>query len=108
MLKVVAPLSLWTSLGIYRGIQSYNYTYKTNYEEYEMFKDTYISFLVNKPQYYYTKCFQNGLYYGISYINPIILPNIIIKEMYRLEVNIRELDNKLDNKKDKSEYYKLF
>jgi len=56
-----------------------------------------------KPIYFYTNCFISGLFGLIVYGNPIKLPIIIPKEIYRLEVNIRGMNEE----KEKLSFYKI-
>jgi hypothetical protein len=44
-----------------------------------------------------------GLFGSLLYVNPFLFPFIIKKELYRLEVNIRGLDEE----KDKKYYYDI-
>jgi hypothetical protein len=74
IIKVVA--SLWAGLGFYRGVQLYNYRYENGY---------------NKT-YFYLGCFFKGVFGGLLYITPFLLPLIIIKEIYRLEVEIKGIN----------------
>ena len=39
-----------------------------------------------------------GLFGSLLYVNPLLFPLIIKKELYRLEVNIRGLDEEKDKK----------
>ena len=87
MLKVVAPA--WIGLGFYRGVKLYNYTYKYNCIEYEKEENKKKH---KKPTYFYASCFGLGLFGGLMYVNPFFLPITISKEIYRLEVNIRGLN----------------
>ena len=70
--------SSWCGLGFIRGINSYNY----NHNKYG-----------KKEDYLYL----NSVCYGLSgialYINPFLLPFLVHKEIYRLEVNVRNLEN---------------
>jgi hypothetical protein len=68
----------WGGLGFIRGRNSYNYETKENY--------LYIN----------SVCY--GIY-GIGlYINPFLLPFSVHKEIYRLEVNLRNLENEKNTK----------
>jgi hypothetical protein len=78
------PLSI---LGFKRGIDNYDYMYKKN-------KD-----LLNNTYLYSTKT-GVGIFVALCYINPFFLPFILCKEIYRLEVNIRNLEEE-----KKSDYY---
>ncbi len=76
--KYTMPLSLWAGLGFGRGVNSYNYSHKS--------------------PYLYSRSFMCGMLGIFIYINPAFLPLTTYKELYRLEINIRDL-----NKNDK--YY---
>jgi hypothetical protein len=77
--------SSWCGLGFIRGINYYKY--KNN--KYEKEED-----------YLYSSSVCYG-FYGISlYANPFFLPLSVYKEIYRLEVNLRNLENE-----KKTRYY---
>lgn len=98
------------TLGFYRGIKSYNYEHNINIESYQKDmiyynkekerynKDKYPD-LTNeprqpvKPSYFYFSMIGYGLFGILVYINPIIMPIVFVKEMYRLEINLRNIDN---------------
>ena len=63
----------WCGLGFLRGVQSYIYIYNKTHP------------------YLYANIISNGLFGSLVYINPVLLPFIFYKELYRLEVNIRNL-----------------
>jgi hypothetical protein len=75
----------WCGLGFIRGVHDYKY----KHNKYE----------VKKP-YIYLNLIVNGIFGTMIYVNPIFLPFIIYKELYRLEVVIRNLENEKN-----SEYY---
>ena len=64
----------WCGLGFIRGINSYKYD------------------KIKKP-YIYSDSLVDGLIGIFMYGNPMLLPIFIHKELYRLEVNIRNLEN---------------
>jgi len=66
------------TLGFHRGINQYDYDHIYN----NRFK---------KNQVYTDKLFL-GLFGSFIYMNPCFLPIIIHKEIYRLEINIRGLE----------------
>ena len=77
----------WCGLGFYRGIKSYKYTLDND------------AYKKNK-KYFYIDSITYGFYGLILYMNPPMLPFTIYKELYRLEVNVRKLEDE-----KKSEYY---
>jgi hypothetical protein len=78
--------TLLGSLGFTRGVQ--HYTYQTTNR---------------KEQYYYSSAFGFGLGGILMYLNPILIGPTVYKEIYRLEVNLRE-----DLKEEKNtEYYNI-
>jgi len=74
----------WCGLGFVRGINSYTY-HKEKTEN-----------------YLYLHAFGYGCCGIFLYTNPFMLPFSVYKELYRLEVNIRKLDE------NKDFYYQLF
>lgn len=79
--------SSWCGLGFVRGVNSHFYTYK----KYE-----------TKDPMLYSNLITHGLFGVIIYANPFFLPFFISKEIYRIEVNVRNLE-----KEKKSEYYNI-
>lgn len=77
----------WSLLGFKRGLNSYDYNY-------DKFKS------INKDPYLYISKGQQGLIGIFLYINPLFLPINIYREIYRLEVNIRDLEEE-----KKTDYY---
>jgi hypothetical protein len=66
----------WCGLGLIRGINSYNYTFdKYNIREHKLYTDKIL----------------HGFGGMFIYAVPIFLPILIYKEIYRLEVDIRDL-----------------
>jgi hypothetical protein len=69
----------WCSLGFVRGLNAYDYDYK--------------KYPTHDNSYLYSK---KGLF-GIAglclYINPILIWLTIPKEIYRLEINLRDLED---------------
>jgi hypothetical protein len=70
--------SAWSGLGFIRGLQSYKY----NHNKRE-----------NNEPIIYLNSICNGFVGIIIYGNPFCLPLSLYKEIYRLEVNIRKLEN---------------
>jgi len=73
----------WSSLGYKRGAEYYTNT------------------LNNNQEFLYVKQFQNGIFGTFAYMNPLLVMPLICKELYRLEVNIRNLE-----KEKQTNYYK--
>lgn len=77
-LLMAVGYSAWSGLGFIRGLQSYTYNHNKREK--------------NEPIIYL-----NSICYGFFgiciYCNPIFFPVNLYKEMYRLEVNIRKLEN---------------
>jgi hypothetical protein len=78
----------WTALGFSRGIYKYD-----------------AEFVHNEPSkpYLYTSRLGYGLLTVFLYINPFFIPSILGKELYRLEVNLRNLSDE----KKKPDYYQI-
>ena len=66
----------WCGVGFVRGINSYNYN---NYEK--------------KEDYLYLSSLGYGIFGVVLYANPFFLPCSVYKEVYRFEVNFRNLEN---------------
>ena len=75
----------WAALGYKRGTDYYSYSVKRDKNE----------------EFLYVKQFQNGVCGTLVYVNPILVIPLICKELYRLEVNIRNLE-----KEKQKDYYK--
>ena len=74
----IIGVSCWSGLGFIRGVNSYKY-YHNKYER-------------DKPCLY-TSLVGNGFIGVIFYVNPVVLPFNVYKEIYRLEINVRDLEN---------------
>ena len=68
-------VSTWGSLGVYRGVQQYNYLEERK----------------NNSTYFYTSAAGNGFMGAFIYVNPLLAAITIPKELYRMEVVIRDL-----------------
>ncbi len=80
-------MGIWPLLGFKRGMDSYNHHHSKN--------DLYIKqqgppLFINKIGW--------GIFSACAYINPVIIPFVLYKEVYRLEINIRGLEE--EKKKD--------
>lgn len=67
----------WCGLGFIRGTNSYKY---------------------KKEKYLYIDSITYGLYGTLMYANPSLLPVFLYKELYRLEINMRNLEDEKDSK----------
>lgn len=86
--KILIPIVLWTTLGFKRGLEDYDHTYN-KYSKND-----------SKKSYLYSKRIAIGLLGSIIYINPFCIPISVSKEIYRLEVNLRRLEDE-----KKTDYY---
>jgi hypothetical protein len=73
----------WPVLGFNRGFNSYNYHYSNN----KLYQNS------DTKQYLYTDAFMWGVGSTLAYLNPFLCFITIGKEIYRLEVNLRGLEN---------------
>ena len=118
--KIFAGAFLWSGLGYYRGIQHYDYNCKQNIKEYtektilynrdmkkhsidlQKYPDIHFHPPTQplKPYKYYTDYLLYGIWGSLLYLLPY--PGIFFaaKEIYILEINLRNLE---DEKKTK--YY---
>ena len=74
--KYAMPISLWSGLGFIRGANYYNYSHKA--------------------PYLYSSSFMYGMVGICLYVHPLFLPFTLYKEGYRLEMNLRNLNEKND------------
>ena len=81
----------WGLLGVKRGMNLYDYTY------------TYNKINNKYHPYMYSDKIGYGLFGFFIYLNPIFLIRTTYKEMYRLEVIIRGIEDE----KNKDYYYEL-
>jgi hypothetical protein len=75
----------WLSLGFYRGIKLYNYNYNEALKE------------ESNKMYRVSYAFAYGAYASFLYAVPILWPSIVLKEIYRLEMNANFLVNDLNS-----------
>ena len=87
----VVPIVLWSSLGVYRGLKSYDYNHSNN----KLYRN---SRNLSGPFYIDKVCW--GVAGILIYLNPVSFFFVLYKEVYRLEINLRGL---VDEKK--TEYY---
>ena len=89
-MKITKSLSIigyisWSGLGFIRGINHYNY----NHNDYK-----------KKEDYLYSALICSGFFGTLLYANPLFFPIFVSKEIYRLEVDVRNLENQ-----KKTDYY---
>jgi len=77
--------TVWCGLGFIRGANYYKYI-NNKYDKNNI--------------HLYSDSFMYGIYGILMYANPLLLPITIHKELYRLEIDIRNLENE-----KKSDYY---
>lgn len=82
-------IGLWTALGFFRGMKSYDYEHKK--------LETRSSY--NPNTYLYSYRFARGCMGAAVYIFPLFFPMTVVKEIYRAEVVLRGLE------KEKDTYY---
>jgi hypothetical protein len=85
----ITSVFLWAALGFKRGNNFYDYNHKKNNDN-----------VMNKQNSLYSTKMFYGIVGSLIYINPLFIFCTIPKEIYRLEVNLRNLE---DDKK--SNYY---
>jgi hypothetical protein len=107
MLKKTLPIALSCSgvLGFYRGTQEYKYNYNKSMKRYEDYIKKYPEDKdYKKPYYFYINNIMYGLAGTFFYINPFSFPIMIGRELYRLEVNMRDESDELKHDYD---YYRI-
>jgi len=92
--SIAIASTTWCGLGFYRGTKYYKY----DLEKYNL--DKYNIKYNIKKNYLYSNSIIYGFFGVLLYINPVFLPIIIYKESYRLEVNLRNLQDEKN-----SDYY---
>ena len=78
--RIIAATVGWGSLGFYRGLNEYDYKYEKNKK------------MGRQRTYLYSGKFVNGLFGCFFYLNPLFVGITIPNEIYRLEVNLREME----------------
>jgi hypothetical protein len=85
--RFITGLSIWGTLGFYRGLNEYDHRHKKNKNNpYQ-----------KQTQYLYSEKIANGFLGFLFYVNPFLILFTLKKEIYRLEVNIRGLDKTCDD-----------
>jgi hypothetical protein len=83
--RKIALVTTFSSLGILgfkRGTNSYKYTL-----------EKYNKRLEKKENFFYSQSYTEGVIGSFMYMFPILWVPILINEIYRLEVNIRNLED---------------
>lgn len=110
---LVISWTSWSLLGCKRGFSLYNYDYNKNMIRYmeeqkenERKKQLNLTqYNKNKPEpFLYTSGILVSFFVGFIYLFPLCLPFTIWKEIQRLEINLR----KLEEEKTKRGYYTIF
>jgi hypothetical protein len=96
-------LTPWVSLGFYRGTKYYGRNHNRECIRYEENKNNKY-YRGDKPEYFYTSSICFGILGGFLYANPFTFGAVILKEIYRLEVNVRGLNEE----KEKDNYHEFF
>jgi hypothetical protein len=102
-------ISLWVSfsgLGIYRGVKQHSYNYNKSLKAYEESLNMNPDYTKpsDKPKYYTIDAIGHGLVGFVFYVNPILTPIMLSKEIRRLETNLRGYDDE----KEKDDYFRIF
>jgi hypothetical protein len=74
----IMGISSWCGLGFIRGANSYTYNHNK---------------FGKNQQYLYMYSMSHGFIGVLMYANPLLFPITASKEIYRLEVNLRNLEN---------------
>lgn len=98
-LCVKSAWALFSCVGIYRGINYYNYSYQNKIKNYKTHKMQYPKTTMKIPKYYVSDAITNGCIGFIIYCNPITMPYAVYKEILRLEINIRGYDDEKETDK---------
>jgi hypothetical protein len=97
--------SAWTTLGCRRGYLQYKYKNEQQMKRYLEDKNANKSYVTKPEPFYYTNAALESFFSGgIVYVNPFFLPWTIFKELKRLEINLRNLEEE----KNSSSYYEVF
>ena len=98
MPKLLLSITSFGLLGFYRGTQEYKYKYNKSLQKYDESVRKYDNINLTKPIFLYSDSTYYGFVGTCFYVCPCVLPFMLIKEIYRLEVNIRKLDDLKDDK----------
>ena len=82
-------IGMWPLLGFKRGMDSYDYHHS---KKHAYIREQHSPLFIDKIGW--------GICSTIAYINPCTIPFILYKEVYRLEINIRGLEDE-----KKTDYY---
>ena len=93
----------WGVVGIYRGIRQYNFennkqTIFYNYQLKRYKKEEEIPSYLLKPTYFYMTSAAYGAFGLTMYLFPFTAPICFVKEIYRAEISLRNIDHEKDSK----------
>jgi hypothetical protein len=98
----------WCLLGFYRGTQQYDFememdtnVFDNKMARYNKDKIRYTDITLyepNKPTTFYITRMMYGLYGASFYAIPFTGPVCAVKELYRIEINLRNIDNEKKTK----------
>lgn len=101
--KILMGTSIWSALGYYRGIKQYRFehdkkmtTYQermTRYNKDQIMYPHLYQEQPDKPIFYYCTSFLFGLAGSGIYLFPGTIVVCFCKEIYRLEINLRGLED---------------
>ena len=89
--KIITRLTItaWALLGLKRGVNSYDYNYSRN----RLYRNSLVGpFYIDKAVW--------GFVGTMLYLNPVTFLFVLYKEVYRIEVNLRGLEDE-----KKRDYY---
>lgn len=102
----------WAALGFYRGAKQYSYKCDIEMKKYadkmnaataSAFKQEEFMLTTTKPKFMTTSFIFNGFIGTALYVFPCTMPFVLYKEIYRLEMNIRGVDEDINS----TNYYDL-
>ena len=101
--KILGGIGIWTALGYYRGIKQYRFehdkkmtTYQermTRYNKDQIMYPQLYAVQPDKPTFYYCTSFLFGIAGSGIYLFPGTIVLCFCKEIYRLEINLRGLED---------------
>lgn len=80
-------IGVWGSLGMFRGVQEYNYNHFLHRKENPSYE---------QKKYFYSKSIGNAFLGALFYVTPFTWPYCLTREIYRLEINLYGLKKDID------------